>query len=142
MSVGELLNNLRQTRISPEDICSVYKVSQNDFTFSVCFQFEDAVRHVAALKKVKMGNTEFDIVKMNEQIVNLRVHWLPLFYDSLILKEIFDSFGEVLNVTMLKSAHKESVVFDGMREVRLSTENYRKDGSRMLYICSQGKVSL
>ena len=97
---------------------------------------------MAALKKVKMGTTEFDIVKMNEQIVNLRVHWLPLFYDSLILNEIFDSFGEVLNVTMLKCAHAESVVFDGVREERLRTENYRKDGSRMLYICSQGKVSL
>ena len=41
-SVGELLNSIAATGVDPEDISGIYKVSQNDFTFSVMFKFADS----------------------------------------------------------------------------------------------------
>ena len=67
-----------------------------------------------------------DIMKLSEQVVSLRVHWLPLYYDSLLLTEILDPFGEVLDVNMLRSAHADCVTFDGVREVRLRTTEVKK----------------
>lgn len=63
VSVCELLNNLHQAGIRPEDICGVYKASQNDFTFSLYFQFENGSMMWLPSTKVKMGNTEFVVVK-------------------------------------------------------------------------------
>lgn len=126
VSAGELLNALAAVGIQPEDIAGVYKVSQNDYSFSVQFCFTDTAETVSSLQKIKVGDASFDIMKMNEQVVSLRVHWLPLYYDSLILKEALQNFGEVIDVSMLKTAHANCVTLDGVREVRLKTDERNK----------------
>ena len=42
--------------------------------------------------------------KMDEQIVTLRVHWLPLYMDNSLLREVFAEYGKVKDVVMLKQA--------------------------------------
>ena len=51
---------------------------------------------------------------------------MPLYYDNLILHEALHSFGEVVDVKMLKEANANSVTFDGVREVRLRTDEMQK----------------
>ena len=132
-SVGELINGIAATGVQPEDISGVYKIIAFDSSFTVEFKYSDTLEHVAAMKKIKVGEYDFDIMKLSEheydfdimkfseQVASLRVHWLPLYYDSLLLTEILDQFGEVLDVNMLRSAHADCVTFDGVREVRLRT---------------------
>ena len=125
-SVGELINGIAATGVQPEDISGVYKVSAFDSSFTVQFKYSDTLDHVAEMKKIKVGEFDFDIMRLSEQVVSLRVHWLPLYYDSLLLTEILEPFGEVLDVNMLKSAHADCVTFDGVREVRLRTTEVKK----------------
>ena len=42
--------------------------------------------------------------KMDEQIVTLRVHLLPLYMDNSLLREVFAEYGKVIDVVMLKQA--------------------------------------
>ena len=58
-------------------------------------------------------------MKMNEQVVSLRIHWLPIYFDNAILREIFDADGEVMDIKLLKTAHEDFVAFNGVREIRL-----------------------
>ena len=125
-SVGVLINGITATGVEPEDISGVYKVSASDLSFTVQFKYSDTLEHVAAMKKNKVGEYDCDIMKLSEQAVSLRVHWPPLYYDSLLLTEILDPFGEVLDVNMLRSAHADCVTFDGEREVRLRTTEVKK----------------
>ena len=121
ISAGELLNVLA-AYVGPEDIEGVYKVSQFDSTYSIQFKFRDTMDKISALKTLTVANRQFEILKLNEQMVTIRVHWLPLYYDSLILHEIFQDFGQVTNITSLKTAHANCVTLDGVREVRLKTD--------------------
>ena len=82
---------------------------------------------VSALKKVTVANRDFEILRLNEQMVSIRVHWLPPYYDNLILHEVFQEFGQVTNVTSLKTAHANCTTLDGVREVRLKTDEVSKD---------------
>lgn len=63
---------------------------------------------------------------MTEQIVSVRVHWLPVYYDNSILWEIFSEFGKVLSVDMLKTAHGEHVTLDGTRQVKMKVDEFKK----------------
>lgn len=65
-------------------------------------------------------------MKINEQVVTLRIHWLPLYFDNSILYEIFGQFGEILSVKMLKTAHANVVTFDGVREVKVKVDEFKK----------------
>ena len=87
-SVGELITSIAASGVQPKEIVGVYKVSSLDSSFTVQFKFSDTLEHVAALKKERVGDCEFEIMKLNEQVVNPRIHWLPLFYDSLILTNL------------------------------------------------------
>ena len=68
----------------------------------------------------------YDIMKMAEQVVTVRVHWLPIYYDSSILYELFSKYGEVLDIKMMKTAHAKITTFNGSREAKLKTDEFRK----------------
>ena len=58
-------------------------------------------------------------MKMSEQVVVCRVHWLPIYYDHTILRQIFSAYGNVLNIDMMNTSHARLVALNGIREVRL-----------------------
>ena len=122
MSAGELLIAIHATGVEPDDVAGIFKVGALDSSFSVQISFTDIAEQVNALQCLQVGQQVFDILKMDEQIINIRVHWLPLFYDNIIINEVLSKFGEVVgDIKMLKNAHADSVTFDGVREVRLKT---------------------
>lgn len=125
-SVGDILNGLSGIGVTPDEIEAVYKVSAFDSSFSVMLKFSDTVELVSSKRKIQVRGNNFQIMKMNEQVVTIRVHWLPLYFDNSILHEILGQFGEVLNVKLLKTAHANVVTFDGVREVKLKVDEFQK----------------
>ena len=125
-SSGEMLNALIAKGVEPEDIVGIYKVSPSDSVYSVLFKFTDIADLVVSWGSLLAGKASFDSMKLNEQVVNVRVHWLPLFYDNSILREILSDYGEILEFKMLKAAHEKVVVLDGVREVKMRVDEVKK----------------
>ena len=123
---GEILNALLEARIDPQEVNGVFKVSSFDNSYSVLFSYSDTVERFVGLEELKVGSQRFAIMPMSEQIVSLRIHWLPIYYDNSILREIFGEWGKVLSVDMLKTAHENHVTLDGTREVKLKTDELSK----------------
>ena len=126
VSVGELINGIAGAGVHPDEVSGVYKVSAFDSSFCVEFKYMDTLEHVTKLPCIRAGNTDFDVMRLDEQVVTLRVHWLPLYYDNLLLTEVFEPFGQVMKCNSLKSAHADCVTFDGVREVYLKTTEVLK----------------
>ena len=126
VSTGELLNGLCGARIQPDEIAGIYKVSAADSAFSIYFKFNDTVGNILQIGEINAGNVTFQTMRMTEQIVTIRVHWLPLYYDDALLKEILGEFGEVQEIRLLRTAHANVVVFDGVREVRMKVDEFKK----------------
>lgn len=125
-SYGELLNMLCGAGVDPEEISGIYKVSAFDRDYSILLKYRDAVDRLISLGKLTQGNYTYDVMKMTEQVVTLRIHWLPLFFDNLILKEIFNQYGEILDITMSKTSHEKLVAFNGTREVRMKVDEFQR----------------
>ena len=114
-SVGDILNGLSEIGVAPDEVEAVYKVSAFDHSFTVMLKFPDTVELESSKRKMQVSGNSYQIMKMNEQVVTIRVHWLPLFFYKSILHEILGQFGEVLNIKLLKTAHANVVTFDGVR---------------------------
>ena len=112
-SVGDILNGLSEIGVAPDEIEAVYKVSAFDPSFSVVLKFPDTVELLSGKRKMQVSGNSYQITKMNEQVVTIRVHWLQLQFANSILHEILGLFGEVLNSKLLKTAHADVITFDG-----------------------------
>lgn len=122
----DLLTALDTGHVDPKEVEGIFKVSASDNSFSVVLKSKEAVDKLAAQEYIYFKRGKFSIVKMSEQIVKLRVHWLPLFYNDSLLKYIFSDFGKVLAVERLKTAHERMTVLNGIREVTLKVNEIEK----------------
>ena len=119
-SYGDVLAVLGAEGVPPEDLLGLYKVSSTDSSFQVFLDNESTLQKLPDKKIVTNGKVRFSVVSMVEQIVKLKSHWLPLFYDNRIPKAIFCDYGEVMDIHMCRSSHAKVVAMNGMREVTLS----------------------
>ena len=126
VSYGELLSVLEAENLKPDDIEAIFKVSASDPSYSLLVAYPDTADKLRRKKVLKDKNLVLDVMMMNEQIVNIRVHWLPIYYDGSILREIFAEYGEVLDIKMNKTSHAKLTAFNGQREVRLKCDEFRK----------------
>ena len=126
VSYGELLTGLCEAGVKPEDIQGIYKVSAKDSSYSVMFKYDDAMLMMHKKGSILINKVVFNIMKMDEQIVTLRVHWLPLYFDNSLLREVFAEYGKVIDVVMLKTSHAIVSTYNGIREVTLKTDEFRK----------------
>ena len=123
---GDVLNSLVKLGVEPDEVKALYKVSAFDTSFSLMLAYSDTVERLISCKTIQTDRNRFTIMKMTEQVVTLRIHWLPIYFDNSILKEILGQYGDVLDVRMLKSAHADVVAFDGVREVRIKVDEFQK----------------
>ena len=125
-SYGDLMNALMTAGISPAEINAIFKVSANDTSYSVLLAENESVEKMHQIGRIQAGKIHFDIMKMTDQIVNLRIHWLPIFYDNSILREIFSQYEKILDIKMMKTAHEKLVAYNGMREIKMKIDEIMK----------------
>ena len=131
-SYGEILKGLTDASVNPEEVQGLFKVSSFDRSYSVMLSFTDSVDKLISVGEISTGKSRYAVMKMTEQIVSVRVHWLPVYYDNSILWEIFSEFGKVLSVDMLKTAHGEHVTLDGTRQVKMKVDEFKNRQSLIL----------
>ena len=63
---------------------------------------------------------------MAEQVVSLRIHWLPLYYEDRILMTMLCLYGEGVDIKYMKSTYGNITAMNGTRDVLLKTDEIRK----------------
>ena len=77
MTVGDVLAALEKKGVKPEEIDGIYKVSAHDNSYSVQLTTRDTVNRLKKQGIIGSGNFRFNAISMSEQVVSLRIHWLP-----------------------------------------------------------------
>ena len=142
ISYNDLFLILEKEGVHPEDILGLYKVSANDYSFSLFLSNEGTVNSLRDKKVIGNSKVKLNVISMAEQIVTLRVHWLPLYYDNRLLKAILCEYGEILDIRMCKSSHANLVAMNGMREVTIKTDEVTKQKIPHLVTFSSGQSIL
>ena len=125
-SYADVINGLTAIGVEAEDVEGIFKVSAYDSAYSVMLSYSDTVEKVMQHDVISIGNKPFHVMKMTEQIVSIRAHWLPLYFDNSILNEILSQYGEIIDIKMLKTAHAEIVTYDGVREIKMKVNELQK----------------
>ena len=117
---------LEDLGVPSDEIEGIYKVSSTDNTYSVQMRFGDTVEAIVEKGEFNVDGNPFDIMKPTERIVTGCIHWIPLYFDNVIFEEIFSEYGQVLGISMMKTAHAKLVAQNGSREIRLKTDKLKK----------------
>ena len=125
-SYGEVFKVLDKYGVKPQDILGCYKVSASDSSFSIFMANEEVVKMLKEKKVLEDGRLKFMVMCMTDQLVNIRVHWLPLFYDNRIVKAMLSDYGEIQEIRMCKSSYANLVAMNGIREVLIKTDEIKK----------------
>ena len=108
LSSFETVRVLIQTGILPEDIERINK-GQSNQSVEVLFKFRDCLRKLSDFNGVlEVGGKTVEVSKLSLKRVMLKIHWLPIYFNTGKLSEIFTKFGKVLRVT------DEHFEFDGV----------------------------
>lgn len=117
---------LEKYGVKPGEILGLYKVSAADNSYSLFLANEEVLTRLKEAKFLEIGKIKLMVISMSEQIVTIRAHWLPLFYDNRILRAMLCDYGEVLEIRMCKSSYANLVALNGMREVVIKTDEIRR----------------
>ena len=80
--------------------------------FAFC---DDCAEKLKSQQQIKCGSTSLDVMNMTEQIISIRVHWLPIFYDNGIIQDMLSLYGDVIEVKMLTTEHAKLSTKNGIQ---------------------------
>ena len=119
-------------KLHPEDMLGLYEVSQNDTTYQVFLANDEALNFLLYKMVITNGRSKFSVTRMSEQVVKVKVHWLPIYYDNRIVNAMLCDYGEIMNIHMCKSSYANVVAMNRMREVTTRTTEVRKQPCHVL----------
>ncbi|KAL3856798.1 hypothetical protein ACJMK2_011515 [Sinanodonta woodiana] len=130
ISREEALKRLHHVGITTRDIEGMYREGENSPW--------NAVLH----SKDQASNITAEGIKyLAKMIIDLRVHWLPLYIHDDIIQEVLAPFGKVLEVTRDKTLlDKDTLTLNGTRIVKLETTEF--DMKNIPHIVSLGQCGL
>ncbi|KAL3877994.1 hypothetical protein ACJMK2_035635 [Sinanodonta woodiana] len=130
ISREEALRRLNHAGIATKDIEGMYREGENSPWNAVLFTKEQAY-----------GVQAEGIKYLAKMVVDLRVHWLPLYISDDIIKEVLSPFVKVLDITRDKTVlDKDVVTFNGTRLVKLQTTEF--DSRNIPHIVSLGQCRM
>ena len=111
--------------INEDEITDMCKVDANVFNFTVSTTQAAGILDTLGLIRIK--DRTFEIVSINKQTVEFRVHWLPTYIRDSFLEDFFSKYGTV------KQVIREAVVFgpnstkrSGVRRIVMETDENRR----------------
>lgn len=130
ISREDVLRRLDTAGVNIGDIEGLYREGENSPWHAVLRSQEKA-----------KGATGDGIKYIANLIVDLRIHWLPLFINDSIIKDVLKDYGEILEITKDKTViNKDTIIENGTRTVKLRTTEF--DSRNIPHIVSLGTCGM
>ncbi|KAH3808456.1 hypothetical protein DPMN_136812 [Dreissena polymorpha] len=123
LSSFETVRALILAGIAPEDILRINK-GQSNQSVEVMFRFCDCMRKLSDFGgDLEVGGKTVEVSSLGLKPVMLKIHWLPLYFNTGTLSEIFTKFGKVLGVTDEHFDYDGVEIATGVRRVFIEIED-------------------
>ncbi|KAL3870755.1 hypothetical protein ACJMK2_038799 [Sinanodonta woodiana] len=126
MSREDAIRKLATAGVDISDIEGIYREGENN------------PWHAVLKSREKAGSISADGIKnISNLIIDLRIHWLPLYVNDLVIKEVLKPYGDVLEITRDKTIiTKDNTLENGTRIVKFRTTDF--DSRNIPHIVSLG----
>ncbi|KAH3828544.1 hypothetical protein DPMN_130525 [Dreissena polymorpha] len=108
--------------LGPEDIKRVSNGLSNQTVEVVLKNKICLTKHMAVGSSLSVGGRSFELSTLNKKNIMLKIHWLPVFFDTGKLGQIFSNFGRVLKVRDEHFTYDGYQIATGVRRVLLEVE--------------------
>ena len=130
ISREEALRRLHHAGVESKDIEGMYREGENSPWNAVLVSKDQAC-----------GVNSDGIKYLAKMVVDLRIHWLPLYLSDDVISEVLSPFGKVLNITRDKTLlDKDVSTWNGTRLVKLQTTEF--DSRNIPHIVSLGQCGM
>ncbi|KAL3877957.1 hypothetical protein ACJMK2_035598 [Sinanodonta woodiana] len=130
ISRDEALRRLNHAGVMLTDIVGMYREGENS-PWNVVLDTKE---------KASTINSE-GIKYLAKMVIDLRVHWLPLYISDTLIAEVLRPFGKVLDISKDKTLlDKDTMSFNGTRNVKLQTTEF--DSRHIPHIVSLGQCGM
>lgn len=130
VSREEALKRLSNAGISISDIVGMYREGENS-------PWSAVLRTKGLAESIHADGIKY----LANFIIDIRVHWLPLYVNDDIIKEVLAPFGKVLDITRDKTVlDKDTVTFNGTRLVKFQTTDF--DSKHIPHVVSLGSCGM
>ncbi|KAL3877972.1 hypothetical protein ACJMK2_035616 [Sinanodonta woodiana] len=130
ISRDEALRRLNHAGVMLTDIVGMYREGENS-PWNVVLDTKE---------KASTINSE-GIKYLAKMVIDLRVHWLPLYISDTLIEEVLRPFGKVLDISKDKTLlDKDTMMFNGTRNVKLQTTEF--DSRHIPHIVSLGQCGM
>ncbi|KAH3828489.1 hypothetical protein DPMN_130469 [Dreissena polymorpha] len=129
-SMAAVINLLRANGFTEHHIDAVASGPPGSLSYDVVFT--EKAKMMEFIEDVPSGGLTHDGVKYfvqsyGKQLVDVRVHWLPVFIDNRVLEEMFGTFGTVISIKHETMDMDGFHVISGVRVVRLQIDEEAKN---------------
>ncbi|KAL3877954.1 hypothetical protein ACJMK2_035595 [Sinanodonta woodiana] len=130
ISRDEALRRLNHAGVLLSDIVGMYREGEN------------SPWNVVLETKEKASNINSEGIKyLAKMVIDLHVHWLPLYISDMLIEEVLRPFGKVLDISKDKTLlDKDTMTLNGTRNVKLQTTEF--DSRHIPHIVSLGQCGM
>jgi len=128
-SIVSVIQLLKSLGIVEEDVDAVCSTMPGSLAYDVVFQNTDKLTDFLAThtsNQVKFKNLSYKFESYGKQVIQLRVHWLPIFVNNMVLREFFGQFGTVREIVYESLQVEGFKAASGVRLVTLELSHEAK----------------
>jgi len=112
--------------VQPDDIVTVARGPPGSREVEVTFASTEIMAAFADSGPKSYRGSNFSITRYDKQLLEARVHWLPVNVKDTVLKQIFEGFGKIISITDEVTKYGTAQIKSGVRIVKLEVDEVGK----------------
>ncbi|XP_060555558.1 uncharacterized protein LOC132716325 [Ruditapes philippinarum] len=126
VTMNDAVECLQMLEIPPNAV-ELFSRGQGDKEVSIVFNSPSFLNQVNTVEPLVVRQKRILLLKGNSQIVNVRVHWLPVFIPNPTVEAIFRPFGKVLTVEYDRMKVGSGTFKSGVRLVKMEVTEIERN---------------
>ena len=112
--------------VQPEDVATVARAPPGSSEVEVTFTSAEVMAAFADAGPKTYSRSSYSVIRYDKQLLEARVHWLPVNVKDSVLNQIFEGFGKVISITDEVNKYGAAYIKSGVRIVKVEVNEVGK----------------
>ena len=125
-SFADVMMVLTKSGVDPEEVETVARGPPGSRGLEVTFTTPDVLEAFCSGGAKVYRGVAYDVCRFDKQIIEARVHWLPVHVKDTVVIKVFSKFGKVISVIDETTKYGNTQIKTGVRVVKVEVDEVGK----------------
>jgi len=125
-SFADVMMALSKAGVNSDDVETVARGPPGSRGLELTFTSPDVLETFCSGGPIEYRGVRFDVSRYDKQIVEARIHWLPVHVKDHVISKIFSSFGRIISITGESTKYGQTTIKTGVRVVKIEIDEVAK----------------